>query len=126
MKSSRNTSILCEKCSKTWNFALILIRAKSAWNFRIVFMYVIVNLDQLHGAQYFDSFKNTTKMITSTVGRYPWICKTFSEKYFSRYQQKRYFRYPETLEWHEHKVEMRHEWCHLIDGVGRTFGTNGN
>ena len=105
MKSSRNTSILCEKCSKTWNFALILIRAKSAWNFRIVFMYVIVNLDQLQGAQYFDSFKNTTKMITSTVGRYPWICKTFSEKYFSRYQQKHYFRYAETLEWQEHKLK---------------------
>ena len=27
--------------------ALILIRVKSAWNFRVVFMYVIMHLDQL-------------------------------------------------------------------------------
>ena len=46
-----------EMLKKTEILALILIRAKSAWIFRNVFMYVTMNLDQLQGTQYFASFK---------------------------------------------------------------------
>ena len=38
---------------KTDFCALILIRVKSAYNFRVVFRYVIMHLDQLQGVQYY-------------------------------------------------------------------------
>jgi len=51
-------------------FALILIRDKSAWNFRVVFMYVIMHFDQLQGVQYYVHCKTTHKMIHVTIAIY--------------------------------------------------------